>query len=207
VDRKLASVTEIRDSLTDFQTEFRRLSGLAEEAGTKFDRLEKKSALLDTTADGVDKSFEALRGVEQDVKDLEQRVRPLADRMEELRTALDALDKDKDRVDQAVSRLAGLDKDLEETETRIEKVQKAREWLARTETRLEELNKQAQDQLKLLGTLLKQEAGSAKKEAGAPSLSTQETVRKLAHQGWKVEEIARAVKLSRGEVELILELS
>jgi len=34
----------------------------------------------------------------------------------------------------------------------------------------------------------------------------QETVRKLAHQGWKVEEIARAVKLSRGEVELILEL-
>jgi len=207
VDRKLASVTESRDSLTDLQTEFRRLSGLAEEAGTKFDRLEKKSALLDTTADGVDKSFEALRGIEQEVKDLDQRVRPLADRMAELRSALDSLDKDRDRVDQAVSRLAGLDKDLEETEARIEKVQKAREWLARTETRLEELNKQAQDQLKLLGTLLKQEAGAAKKETGAPSLSTQETVRKLAHQGWKVEEIARAVKLSRGEVELILELS
>lgn len=207
VDRKLASVTESRDSLTDLQTEFRRLSGLAEEAGAKFDRLEKKSALLDTTADGVDKSFEALRGIEQEVKDLDLRVRPLADRMAELRTALDALDKDRDRVDQAVSRLAVLDKDLEETENRIEKVQKAREWLARTETRLEELNKQAQDQLKLLGTLLKQEAGAAKKEPGAPSLSTQETVRKLAHQGWKVEEIARAVKLSRGEVELILELS
>lgn len=207
VDRKLASVTESRDSLTDLQTEFRRLSGLAEEAGAKFDRLEKKSALLDTTADGVDKSFEALRGIEQEVKDLDLRIRPLADRMAELRTALDALDKDRDRVDQAVSRLAVLDKDLEETENRIEKVQKAREWLARTETRLEELNKQAQDQLKLLGTLLKQEAGAAKKEPGAPSLSTQETVRKLAHQGWKVEEIARAVKLSRGEVELILELS
>lgn len=207
VDRKLASVTESRDSLTDLQAEFRRLSGLADEAGTKFERLEKKSSLLDTTADGVDKSFEALREVEQEVKDLEQRVRPLADRAAELQTALNALDKDRDRVDQAVSRLAGLDKDLEETETRIEKVQKAREWLARTETRLEELNKQAQDQLKLLGTLLKPEAGGARKEPGAPSLSAQETVRKLAHQGWKVEEIARAVKLSRGEVELILELS
>jgi transcriptional regulator len=31
-------------------------------------------------------------------------------------------------------------------------------------------------------------------------------VRKLARQGWKTEEIARAVKISRGEVELILEL-
>jgi len=207
VDRKLASVTESRDSLTELQSEFRKLSGLADEAGTKFDRLEKKSALLDTTVDGVDKSFEALRGIEQAVKDLDQRVRPLTDRLAELRGALSTLDKDKDRVDHAVSRLSELDKDLEDTEKRIEKVQKAREWLARTETRLEELNKQAQDQLKLLGTLLKQEAGAGKKEPGAPSLSAQETVRKLAHQGWKVEEIARAVKLSRGEVELILELS
>jgi hypothetical protein len=31
-------------------------------------------------------------------------------------------------------------------------------------------------------------------------------VRKLARQGWSVDEIARAVKVSRGEVELILEL-
>ena len=207
VDRKLSSVTESRDSLTDLQTEFRKLSGLAEEAGTKFERLEKKSSLLDTTVDGLDKGFEALRGIEQELKDMEQRVNPLTDRIAELGTGMDALDKGRDRVDQAVSRLSELDKNLDETEKRIEKVQKAREWLARTETRLEELNKQAQDQLKLLGTLLKQEAGSSKKEPGAPSLSAQETVRKLAHQGWKVEEIARAVKLSRGEVELILELS
>ncbi|HSV55599.1 MAG TPA: hypothetical protein VLH39_00640, partial [Magnetospirillaceae bacterium] len=207
VDRKLASVTESRDSLTDLQADFRRLSGLAEEAGTKYDRLEKKSALLDTTADGVDKSFEALSGIELSLRDLEQRVGPLSNHMAELRAALDALDQGQGRVDQAVSRLGDLDKGLDETEKRIDKVQKAREWLARTETRMEELNKQAQEQLKLLGTLLKQEAGAARKEPGAPSLSTQETVRKLAHQGWKVEEIARAVKLSRGEVELILELS
>jgi hypothetical protein len=31
-------------------------------------------------------------------------------------------------------------------------------------------------------------------------------VRKLARQGWNADEIARAVKISRGEVELILEL-
>jgi hypothetical protein len=31
-------------------------------------------------------------------------------------------------------------------------------------------------------------------------------VTRLAHQGWKVPQIAQATKLSRGEVELILEL-
>jgi transcriptional regulator len=30
---------------------------------------------------------------------------------------------------------------------------------------------------------------------------------KLARQGWKVDEIAKAVKLSRGEVELILDMN
>lgn len=35
-------------------------------------------------------------------------------------------------------------------------MQKAREWLARTETRLEEVSKQAQEQVKLLGSILKE---------------------------------------------------
>jgi DNA-binding NarL/FixJ family response regulator len=84
-------------------------------------------------------------------------------------------------------------------------MQTAREWLARTETRLEEISKQSQDQLKLLGDLLKQDS-AAKKTRGAPPIGIRENVVKLAHQGWKVDEIARALHLSRGEVELILEL-
>ena len=37
-------------------------------------------------------------------------------------------------------------------------------------------------------------------------MDKRQTVTKLARQGWSPEEIARATKLSRGEVELILEL-
>ncbi len=92
-----------------------------------------------------------------------------------------------------------------EQQTKDWEAQKAREWLARAETRLEEVNRQAQEQLKLLSTLLKEEGG-AKKDRGAPPSSIQDTVRKLARQGWSPDEIARAVKISRGEVELILEL-
>jgi hypothetical protein len=87
-------------------------------------------------------------------------------------------------------------------------MQVAREWLARAESRLAEVSKQAQDYVKLMGDLIK---GETKKgmpqDRGAPPIGTRETVTKLAHQGWKVDEIARAVGLSKGEVELILEIS
>jgi response regulator of citrate/malate metabolism len=111
----------------------------------------------------------------------------------------------KDRLDAAAKKLAELDTILAETDRRLEEARKVREWLARAETRLEEINRQAEEQLKLLSTLLKEE-GSDKRGKGAPPGTVQETVRKLARQGWATEEIARAVKISRGEVELILEL-
>jgi DNA-directed RNA polymerase specialized sigma24 family protein len=38
-------------------------------------------------------------------------------------------------------------------------------------------------------------------------MDKRETVVKLSHQGWSVVEISRVTQLSRGEVELILELA
>ena len=38
-------------------------------------------------------------------------------------------------------------------------------------------------------------------------MSTREMVARLAREGWEADEIARTTKLSRGEVELILELT
>ncbi|HPC70486.1 MAG TPA: hypothetical protein PLB48_01655, partial [Treponema sp.] len=114
----------------------------------------------------------------------------------------------RDRALEAAEKIADVEHFMAELEGRIEQMQKAREWLARTETRLEELNKQAQEQVKIMGTLLKEEGKKgAARDKGAPPIGVRETVVKLAHQGWTVDEIARTVKLSRGEVELILEIS
>ena len=68
------------------------------------------------------------------------------------------------------------------------------------------MSNQAQEQVKLLGTIMKDTGKSGKGEKGAPSMGAREVVTRLAHQGWSVQEIARATKLSRGEVELILEV-
>jgi transcriptional regulator len=42
---------------------------------------------------------------------------------------------------------------------------------------------------------------------GAPPMQKKENVISLARQGWKVDEIAKTMKISRGEVELILEMA
>jgi hypothetical protein len=79
--------------------------------------------------------------------------------------------------------------------------------MARTETRFEEIGRQAQEQVRLLESIMKVETKKEKGERGAPPLDKRETVIKLSHQGWSVQEISRVTQLSRGEVELILELA
>lgn len=206
VDQKLAAVTSSNDQLTQVQAEVRRLSEAADEAAEKYERLEKKSNILDSTADAVDKNFEAIGELERNVRTIDADVRDMPDRVIDLKRSLDEVAAWKPKLDQTVARLDEVDSILTDAERRAGELQKAREWLARAETRFDELNKKTQDHLKLLSDILKEDPAKGRKEKGAPSLSVQETVRKLSHQGWKVEEIARAVKLSRGEVELILEL-
>jgi len=43
------------------------------------------------------------------------------------------------------------------------------------------------------------------KDSNAPNHSTGEAIIKLYQCGWTVEEIARTLRISKGEVELILE--
>jgi DNA repair exonuclease SbcCD ATPase subunit len=206
VDQKLAAVTASNDQLTQIQAEVRRLSEASDEAGEKYERLEKKSNILDATTDAIDKNFQAVTELERNVRTIDADIREIPDRVIDLKRSLDEVAAWKPKLDAAVVRLDEVDATLADAEKRAAELQKAREWLARAETRFDELNKKTQEHLKLLNDILKDDPKSKGKDKGAPSLSVQETVRKLAHQGWKVEEIARAVKLSRGEVELILEL-
>ena len=127
--------------------------------------------------------------------------------LDSMREKFGFLEANKDKTDLVVSRLGDIDGILGTLEERIGKLQTAREWLARTETRLEEVGKQAQDQVRLLETLVKAELPKGRKEEGAPPRDKRDTVVKLARQGWSAAEIARVTHLSRGEVELILELA
>jgi hypothetical protein len=205
VDRRLEEVIGQADQLTEAQANIRKILEMTKDAEAKFDRLDKKSAVIDATVEAVDKNFQSVQAVEKAVATVGTELRKLPERVAELKRSVDELAGDKEKVAEAVGKLAELDSVIADTERRVAEVQKAREWLARAETRLEEIDRKAEEQLKLLSSILKDEEGG-KKSRGAPPSSAQDTVRKLARQGWNVDEIARAVKISRGEVELILEL-
>jgi len=207
VELKLQQVTASNDTLAQMQLSLRNLDDMGKDVESRFQRLEKKRSILDVTAEGVDKNFQYLEELEDKIETLKANIDGFPGQVDELFGKLDQLAADRKDVDSAVRQLNSLEKLLGDVEARMENLQTAREWLARTETRLDEISRSAEDQVKLLGTLMKQETKSSAKERGAPSLSARDTVIKLARQGWKVQEIAQATKLSRGEVELILEIS
>lgn len=208
IELKLRQVATSEDGIQSIQANLRSLQSLQQDVESRFERLEKKRKFIDLTLEGIDKNFQTLQEIERRLGSIEQELKELPDAVQTLGRQIQILSEGKTRAEETIQRISQIDALMKDLETRASNLLKAREWLAKTETRLQELSREAQDQVKLLGSLLKEGAkGPVKGDRGAPSLSARETVTKLAHQGWTVEQIATATKLSRGEVELILELS
>ncbi|HON88910.1 MAG TPA: hypothetical protein PK746_05485 [Spirochaetales bacterium] len=205
IDQKLSQVTASNDQLTQIQVEIKKLIEIADEASSKYDRLEKKTAVIESTTDTVDKNFDAINKLEKTLVQLQEELNAIPNQIIDIKRSLSEIEELEPRLDSILEKYNTIDSVLEDSEKRIDNLQKAREWLVRAETRFEELNKKAGENLKLLRDVLKKEPVSGD-SSSAPPLSVQDSVRKLAHQGWKTDEIAKALKLSRGEVELILEL-
>ena len=204
IDIKLDQLTTSNDTLQEMQIRIRSLEELESDVLKKYERLEKKGGILDATAEDVDRNFQKLRELEGSLKGMEEGIHALVPQVSEVGDQVKIISNERGKTAEAMKLLAGLDKMLGDIEERTERMQKAREWLANIETRLERVNREAQEQMKLLGALVKG-GGLAKQEKGS-SLGARDVVTQLARQGWAMEEIARVTKLSRGEVELILEL-
>jgi chromosome segregation ATPase len=205
MDKKIAELTGTNDDLQQFQVQIRRFEESLSEVSSRYERLEKKSPVLEQTTSGVDKAFEHLKALESSVTGFRAEISGIPAELDAIKRDLDTLLANKEKTSTIVEKISAIDSILDDVDKRASKLQSSREWLARTETRLEEISKQSEDQLKLLGSILKED-GPAKKTKGAPPIGIRENVVKLSHQGWNVDEIARALHLSRGEVELILEL-
>ncbi|NOY07924.1 MAG: hypothetical protein GXP33_03675 [Spirochaetes bacterium] len=207
IDVKLENVTMSHDTLQEIQARIRSLEELEKVVESRFNRLENKKEIIESTIDGVDKNFERLEELEKAIKNNKDGLSEFTENLEELKTELEVLAENKDKADAVVEMIGSIDGILGDLVKRMDKMQKAREWLAKTETRLEDIGRQAQEQVRLLESLIKEEVKDKKAERGAPPLDKRETVVKLSHQGWSVPEIAKATRLSRGEVELILEIA
>jgi chromosome segregation ATPase len=207
VDLKMDTLSTSNDALQQIQAKIRQFEEMGKAVDGGFERLEKKKEILSITSEGVDRNFQRLEGIERSLKDADRAAEELAGKVQSLRGDYDMLAGNKKDADSAVETVGKLESIIAELEQRLEKAQSSREWLARTETRFEEIGRAAQEQVRLLESIIKAETRKDKGDRGAPPLDKRETVTKLSHQGWSVQEISRVTQLSRGEVELILELA
>jgi hypothetical protein len=206
VEDKLSAISTSSDTLQEMQIQIRKLTDALADTEEKYRRLEKKNETLDITNDGIDRNFQSLQESEKRSQALTQDLQRLSDETGALRSALETLSQEHKKAWETTDKLSLLDQSLSTIEERIADMQKARKWLAEIETRLEKLNKEAQDQVKLMGGLMKDGGKLAPQDKGAPPLGVRDNIIRLARLGWTVDEIARAVKCGKGEVELILEI-
>jgi len=205
VEIKLERISDANDSLQSLQVRLNQLEDLNSELVSRYDRLSEKSKILDTTADEVDKNHERMAEIKDQMKELFGRITPLYEELDAIEKRHTRLGEDSAKIDSVVEKVDSIDSTVAELDKKMEELGRAREWLAKTETRLEELSRDTQQRIKLFGTLSKR-AASDKKSSSSPDMSTREMVARLAREGWNSEEIATNLRLSRGEVELILEL-
>ncbi|MDR2768367.1 MAG: hypothetical protein LBB82_08605, partial [Treponema sp.] len=206
VEERLREVTNSDDTLQGIQVAIRRLGDSIAAADEKFLRLEKKNQILDETHVSIERNFSVLEETEAALRKCGEDIARSTDELDALKPDIEALAAASEKAKEAGERLALLDTELAGIEGRIEKMQIAREWLAQTETRFADINRQTREQLKLMEAILKDEGKTSKTGRGAPTIAARENVIKLARQGWERDRIANVLKLSRGEVDLILEL-
>jgi chromosome segregation ATPase len=206
MESKLAQISTSDDTLQAMQLRIRKLDEAMTEAEEKYQRIERKNQTLEATNEGIDRNFKALLETETSLKNISAELHYLGQERDTLRLSVENLAKEIRKAQETADKLTILDGELSTIEERITEMQAVREWLARTETRLTELDKEIQDKIKLLGMALKRESVKGVRDKGAPPILTRENVIKLARQGWTVNQISEAYNLSKGEVELILEI-
>ena len=207
LDHRIGTVYSSQDTLQEIQAKIRELENLEKLTEGRFERLEKKSAIIEATTSGVDKNFQALDQLEKELKVIGRDLQGFSASLKELKVQAEDLAGGREKSEYVIEKIGDLDSILGELEQRMEKLETARQWLAKTETRFETVGKQAQEQVRLLESILKADKKQSKLGEGAPPMDKRETVIKLAHLGWTPPEIARTTRLSRGEVELIMELA
>ncbi|MCK5202077.1 MAG: hypothetical protein KAR21_27180, partial [Spirochaetales bacterium] len=176
VDTKLRQVTDSHDDLQAIQIKIRNLEELEKEVLVKFERLEKKDQIIENTTASVDKNFQQLTELDDRVRSLHEDVTKIPESIHDISSKIELLSRNKKKADETAKQVAELDGLLKDIEERIRNMQKAREWLAKTETRMEEVSKQAQEQVKLLGSILKEGNKSGSGSKGAPSMGARDVV-------------------------------
>ena len=220
VEEKIKFIENERELLNRIEDEIKEIQERFKELSEKAQKLSEKEEDISVSVEAIAKTKELVENVEkrtklliesfEEIKSIEADLKNRIGTVEE-RTRL--LEGKESRIEEVLKKFQEMDALVQDIEARSKQLQNAREWLARTESRLVNLISDAEK----LSKELEQrtgfgEAQTGKKEGKPRTLSREseskiKTVLTLFDQKWTIPEICRVTKMSRGEVELILELN
>ena len=204
VDKKTLAIKNSEKKLHDIFAQLKAFEDMQKSLDTQHQRMEAQKGIVEEHFHNVEKNSHVIQELEDQMQQLRERIKDMPAAVGQLSEQLQQVITAKSDVDTVMEKVEQLDEIMTELEDRIDGLNKARTWLAQTETRLEDISRQSNQQLKLLENLMNVDDNPV--GDSAPESETRMMITKLAEQQWGVKEIARATKVSRGEVELILEL-
>ncbi|MGN0730429.1 MAG: SpiroCoCo family coiled-coil protein [Treponema sp.] len=210
MDDKVRELQATNDDLQTMEVRIRDFKEALASISITYERLDKKSEVIDRISVDVDKSFEQLKELEQRLSNCNKQVQILPAEIKDVQSNVDILMKNTKHLDVAVEKLDSLNEVIQDTESRIEKIQNDREGIARTEARIADMSKSIDSKFAALKTIAEADTKktSARTRSSTRSTSPQirDNIRTLKQQGWTNQEIANSLNITLGEVELVLEL-
>jgi chromosome segregation ATPase len=91
LDHKIETVYASQDAVQEIQAKIRQLENLEKITEGRFERLEKKSAIIEETTSGVDKNFEALDRLEKGLKGVGKDLQGFSASLKELKSQTEEL--------------------------------------------------------------------------------------------------------------------
>jgi chromosome segregation ATPase len=218
IEQEQELLDRIDSGMKDMKARFEDLNGKAEELATR----EKD---IEVSIETIAKTKDFISQLEQRADLLNTNLVELRDREDNLKKKVSIIDGKTEsllnyekRIEEVLSKFQEMDSLVTDIEERSKQLQSTREWLARTESRLTNLTRDAErlvDRLSASGSPSSRASnrGPAASDEDQPTLLSKEseskvkTVLTLFEQKWTIPEICKVTKMSRGEVELILELN
>lgn len=117
------------------------------------------------------------------------------------------INKSEAKLSEVLEKFEQMDSFVEDLEMRTESINRIREWLVRAETQIENMNNETDKRIRLFESLMSKTGESPLiTEKMKNESSKKETVLHLQSLGWTIDDIAKTLGLSLGEVDFILDL-
>lgn len=217
VEGRLEGLNDAKIAIGNVESHLELVNRKYKDVESLISNLEQKETDLKRVLDGFGRADGSVKEIESKISLITRKIDDLQFKEDTYEKSLKSFEKEsglilqsQDKVMAVIARFNEMDSLVEDLEQRTNAINRHREWLVKAQTQIENLNAASDKKIKSLEALLNvSEQGNGNKRAEktvSGEDNVKESVIKLSRQGWAIDDIAKALNLSTGEVEFIIDL-